>query len=315
MGATEFFTTLKDAPLSVILALLAAWLIHRLFTHLEGVRGDDRFLSLRGAQETLHNNMIVIASEIQSQHMDKMQMEEKQLNILERIEAHLITAGASVRCPRSGEGDCAETEYRMPASSQRNIIRYQWSWGRDEVISVLTASIRKNGISGNQNAVARRVFQSCRNSIAEAKNSLDRLVGMSYPYDTLFEDTTDLLVGIWDLAVPLYRRDFQGSIDCALDDFSFRVEGMFEEALRVHFLKYDDDPSTNTYRKENHRSGEWDIVAQMAEKLQTPSGVHQDVKSALEFNQTPPGALLDSSEDPDNQEPPEGAHDKEHYDA
>lgn len=315
MDATTFLTALRDAPLSAIVALLIAWLIHRVFVFLEGRRADDRFVSIRGAQETLHNNMIVIASEIHSQHTDKMQLEEKQLNILERIEAHLITAGATVKCPRSGEADCAESDYRMPASSQRNIIRYQWCWGRDEVVSVLDASIRKNGIQGNQNVIARRVFQSCRNALAEAKGSLDRLVGISYPYADLFSDTTELLMKVWDLAIPLYHREIVGSLDCALDDFAFRVEGIFEETVQRHFLKYDDDPSTNTYRKEDSRSGEWDTVSQMAEKLLTPSGVHPDIKSALEAKETPPGAPLDGPEAPDNQEPPEGASDKEHENA
>lgn len=294
---------LKSASPVVVLVLFLMWVINRYITYKEGERESLKAGLLRDGQEVLNINLQALASEVHGNHVEKSRADERNLAVLERIEALLLTANATKlpRCLLDKDGECPEDDsgFRMPVSAQRRMVEFQWKWCRTETLNVLLASIKKNGIAGHETVVCRRVFQSLANIAREAKYSLSRLEVVRYPYDALFDEVAPRLwEKLWDLAIPLYWKRYKCSMDQALDEFAFLAEGMFEEALSDHFLRYDDDPTTNRHVHKGEGaapSGEWQMVNLMAEKLRAYPEIPPSRESGCTSLETRPVSSTESS--------------------
>lgn len=157
---------------------------------------------------------------------------ETELALLKRMTHQLVQMNATM------------TGQAMSIADARVTIRYQWNWFRDEVSHIIRNSIKNNNFRGRELTISRKVSAAWQQAATKAKQSLDQLQSMQYPYERLFDNYASLVCDqVWALAVPLYHRDIPngvGNIQEALDGLEQAVRETFETVLVEYFAITED---------------------------------------------------------------------------
>lgn len=265
------------SPLLVVVFTIM-WLTRQVLNFFESRREDSKFLELRGEVGLLRSTLD--------------SKEDKVVEGLRKVEAILIQHSAS----HEGESYRKGERRSMSLQNQKTMTQYQWNWCRDEFIGIITNSIRKNGISGREELVARRVVNSWMVAAKEAKQSLSRLDGMwDYNYAELFDEVAkSLVVIVWQWAIPLYWRE-SGDLESSLEDLSLRIRSLFEAAYEEFMLQQEDPDTGGVYKRGEVGStiGETEAISNLADSLrryrEPPSSDYDArVQSPLKRKGAPP---------------------------
>lgn len=160
----------------------------------------------------------------------------------------------------------------LSAHNQKKMIEYQISWCRNMVTSVIVNSVIRNNIAGREDIVVRKVVRAFKSAAHEAQESLDSLEGLTYRYTAFFDEQ---LPQIWPLilraAMPLYHRDFpEGmTVDDAVEDLTFRIQGWFEEALKKVIAQSEDPETGSIYHSSDGDTAEIDGYLPLAVELRS----------------------------------------------
>lgn len=248
----ELLEAAKDLSPWLIGFLAVVWLIDRALKIVSSRKAAAEMAEMRDAHNRLEES-------IQNHDYRAADISNQTLRALTGIEQQLVVMN-------SGKGT-------ISAHNQKKMIEYQVSWCKDLTLNAIITSIRKNNIKDREDVVLRRILHAFKAAAEEAKNSLDNLDGMTYQYAVFFEE---LLPQIWDniirAAIPLYHRDLAPGtgIDEAVDDFSFRIQEWFNEALSAT-INRSEDPDTGTiYRRgKPEETGEFGPWLPLAHKLKS----------------------------------------------
>lgn len=186
----------------------------------------------------------------------------------------------------------------ISSDNAKLIIEYQWSWCRDETFRIIANSLSNNHFRGHEERVARSVQRAWQRAATAARESLDRLNGLRYPYSKLFEDGLPTLwVRCWKLAIPLYHRGKEDPVFAEeLSELQTNVHDLFDQALSQYFRAAEDIDEGELYAAHESDLPDGGAAARMSKLLREyrPGTVDlTDVDEELRQSLTPtPGRQL-----------------------
>lgn len=219
MDLAPVFVFFREAsPWAVLIGAIVV-IVRMYFTHREKMREEGTTAETHELVHELHTMMTVSA-----------QVGRQSLQLLGKIAQELVSFNAS----QSGEVVSIENSKIM--------IENQWNWVRDETARIICNSVENNNFAGNETMVARRARHAWKHAAANPRRILNRIKGMQYPHDSLFEHHLPFIwESVWEWAVPLYHRDLgSATLDDALDDLKARTMNLFDDVIRTYFEMTED---------------------------------------------------------------------------
>jgi len=232
MDMAELGALLKNSPPIVVVVIGLIVMLNAVLNYFDRRSAKREDSLLRKQVEDTHTLALT--------HNAKADMvATKSLEVFENI-SHQLTVLSSTM---SGQV--------MALPDAKSTIRYQWSWCRDETARLIINSIHNNKFKGREAVVARIVQRAWAAAAYRAKESLDALKTLKYPYQILFEKHINILWhDVWDAAVPLYHRDIpngMGNLADALEGLRDMVVTSFDLLLEEYFTMSEDVENGSVY--------------------------------------------------------------------
>lgn len=221
MDIAQLAEILTNASPWAVLAITIIVVVHLTFRYLEGKRKQSEIGQLHEEMREAHKMLtgLTTASDLTQQET---------VGFLRKIAQELVNLNAN------------QPGSRISNENAKMIIENQWAWCRDETARLLVNSILNNNFRGSETLVARKVQRAWHIAAKNSKQSLDRLSGMNYPFEPLFDQHIQIVwERSWEWAIPLYHRDTP-NLDEAVRDLQERVRGVFDDVLRAYFRHVED---------------------------------------------------------------------------
>lgn len=162
---------------------------------------------------------------------------QQELEIFKQILRQLISLNASAT-----DG--------ISIDNAKLIVQYQWNWCRDETSRVIQNSIRNNHFRGEEDRVARSVFRAWHRAAVDSLASVNRLRGVTYPYQTLYTNHVTLaweLIWEWAIAVYYTSRRSDEELEAALKDLDGLITSLFDQIFDTHVQLAEDVDAGSLY--------------------------------------------------------------------
>lgn len=267
---SEILRLLTDASPLVVVLFAFMWLVNRVCLTISTWRGDPKFERLGKSIDRLSEEMVRQSKSSQTSYTRESGKITEALKNLEAVTInHSVVHDRCAFVNQMAQGD--NKSEALPLKVQRTLLEYQWKWCRDLFIRIISQSIKNNGITGNESGIATRVVNALYRAAEDSKHSIERVPGVDeYQYTPLYErDIPDMIHMMWEKAVPLYYRQFLGSLDTALDDFGIWITQLFEDRLNNWFLQQEDPDTGRLYNRDEPAActGQFQLSQELAERL------------------------------------------------
>ena len=235
MDVAQLAEVLTQASPWAVLAITTIVIVRMTFQYLENRGKTDELGAIKAAAEGAEKHSDAArASAEESKAMLTSALavsdvaQRDMLGLLRKMTQELINLNAN------------QPGSKISTENSKVIIETQWAWCRDESARLLINSIRNNHFKGSEGLVARKVRRAWQIAAKNAKQSVSRFSGLSYPYEELFDEhIQSVWRHAWIWAVPLYHRDAV-DMESSLADLHDRVRSLFDSLLIAFFRNVED---------------------------------------------------------------------------
>lgn len=268
----EILRMLTEASPFVVVIFCIMWAINRVLQFVGDWRGDPRYAALTKSVDNMTHEIREQGRTTQTAYTRESGKITEALKSLEGATVnHSIMHDRCMFINQSKGMNGDKEQESLPLKVQRTVLEYQWKWCRDLFIRIISQSIKNNGITGNESGIATRVVNALYRAAEDSKYSIERVPGVDeYQYAPLYErDIPDMIHMMWEKAVPIYHRQFIGTLDTALDDFGIWITQLFEDRLNNWFLQQEDPDTGRLYNRDDPVvcTGQFQMSQELADRL------------------------------------------------